>query len=133
MWGKRAAPTAHLDTAKLLFNSVLLRKKARFLKLDIENFYLETPMTNYEYMKINIRDILQEVIDEYNLLDYVHNGWVYVEIRRGAYGLPQAGKLSNDLLATRLESAGYVQAKTTPGLWSHKTRPIRFCLIVDDS
>ena len=48
------------------------------------------------------------------------------------YGLPQAGKLSNDLLATRLEATGYVQAKTTPGLWSHKTRPIRFCLVVDD-
>ena len=50
----------------------------------------------------------------------------------GVYGLPQAGKLFNDLLTTRLEAAGYIQAQNTPGLWSHKTRPIRFCLVVDN-
>ena len=89
-------------------------------------------MTNYKYMKINIKDIPQEVIDEYNLLEYVHSSWVYMEIRRRAYGLPQARKLSNNLLATRLEAAGYIHAKTTLGFWSHKTRLIRFCLVVDN-
>ena len=86
--GECAAPTAHLDTAKLLIDSVLLHKKARFLKLNIENFYLETPMKDYNYMLINIKDVPQEVIYEYNLLQYVHKGWVYIEIRRGIWLTP---------------------------------------------
>ena len=39
---------------------------------------------------------------------------------------------SNYLLRTRLEKAGYYEAATIPGLWSHKWRPIQFVLIVDD-
>ena len=37
-----------------------------------------------------------------------------------------------DLLRKRLNSAGYHEATTTPGLWRHKWRPIQFCLLVDD-
>ena len=33
---------------------------------------------------------------------------------------------------TRLEKAGYYEATTTPGLWSHKWRPIQFFLLVDN-
>ena len=40
--------------------------------------------------------------------------------------------LSNKLLETCLNEAGYYQCPTTPGLWRHKWRPILFCLIVDD-
>lgn len=56
-------------------------------------------MSDYKYMWINSMDIPQEVIDEYNLLQFVYNGWVYIEIRRGIYGLPQARELSNNLFA----------------------------------
>ena len=48
------------------------------------------------------------------------------------YGLPQAGIISQQLLEERLEKDGYRQSKTTPGLWTHNTRPISFSLIVDD-
>jgi uncharacterized protein YgfB (UPF0149 family) len=48
------------------------------------------------------------------------------------YGLKQAGKLANKLLATRLFSHGYYQCATTPGLWQHKWQPVIFALIVDD-
>jgi hypothetical protein len=60
------------------------------------------------------------------------NGWIYFEIRRGCYGLPQAGILANNLLRGRLEEEGYHEAHSTPGLWRHKWRPIQFYLIVDD-
>ena len=62
----------------------------------------------------------------------VQNGWIYFEIIRGCYGLPQSGRLVNDLLYTLLEKAGYCEAATTPGLWRHKWSPIQFLLIVDD-
>jgi hypothetical protein len=57
---------------------------------------------------------------------------VYIEIRKGMYGLKQACLLANHLLQTRLEHFGYYPARHTPGLWLHKTRPISFTLIVDD-
>jgi hypothetical protein len=38
-------------------------------------------------------DILQEVIDDYNLSKYVHDGWVYFKVTKGVYGLKEAGKM----------------------------------------
>jgi hypothetical protein len=57
--------------------------------MDIGNFYLNTPLVRYEYMRINTTDIPQEVIDEYKLYEnnYVINGCVYVEIRQALFRL----------------------------------------------
>ena len=89
-------------------------------------------MERSKYVRIKISDIPQEFIEEYNLTKSVQNGCMYFEIIRGCYGLPQSGRLTNDLLRTRLEKSGYYEAYTKPGLWSHKWRPIQFVLIVDD-
>ena len=55
-----------------------------------------------------------------------------MEIRKGIYGLPQAGILANNLLKKRLAKIGYFEVPHTPGLWKHITRPIQFTLVVDD-
>ena len=81
-------PTVHLETAKLLFNSVLYRQGAKFIAVDIANFYSMTPMKYYKYLLMRISDIPDEIIDEYNLHKFENNRYVYVEIRKGAYGLP---------------------------------------------
>ncbi|KAI2496471.1 hypothetical protein MHU86_18012 [Fragilaria crotonensis] len=75
--------TADLTTAKLLINSVLSTKNAKFLTADLKDFYLGTPMERYEYMRIPIHMIPDVIIDQYNLRPLIHNGHVYVEIRRG--------------------------------------------------
>jgi hypothetical protein len=55
--GKVATPTADIMlVAKILFNSVISTKRAKFMTLDISNFYLETPMKRPEYIRLNIRD-----------------------------------------------------------------------------
>ena len=67
------------------------------MTLDVKNFYLNTPMERYKYVKIKIEDIPNEIIAEYKLHDKVTaDGYVYVEIRKGMYGLPQAGILHNN-------------------------------------
>ena len=67
--------------------------------LDVKNFYLNTPMERYEYVRIKLDDIPQEIIVEYSLHDKVSSdGHVYVEIQKGMYGLPQAGILAQQLL-----------------------------------
>eukprot|EP00978_Attheya_sp_CCMP212_P003602 scaffold7535_cov63-Attheya_sp.AAC.4 len=71
-------------------------------------------------------------MDQYNLKTLVHNGYVMVEINKGMYGLPQAGILANKRLFKHLATHGYVKAPRTPGLFRHVTRPITFCLAVDD-
>ena len=124
--------TAEITTAKILFNSVISSPQARFGVLDIGNFYLGTPMLRYEYMFINISDIPDDIVQKYNLKAIAKNGKVYVEIRKGMYGLPQAGILANELLQKNLFKHGYAPCKHTPGLWTHKTRPIQFVLVVDD-
>jgi hypothetical protein len=48
-------------------------------------------------MRIPIKLIRQEIIDQYNLLPLVSDGHVYIEVQKGMYGLPQAGILSNEL------------------------------------
>eukprot|EP00957_Ditylum_brightwellii_P183843 14003764-Ditylum_brightwellii.AAC.1 len=60
------------------------------------------------------------------------DGWVYIEIKRGMYGLSQAGILANKLLTTQLVEHGYYPVQHTPGVWWHKWRPVTFALVVDD-
>jgi hypothetical protein len=74
----------------------------------------------------------KETIQKYNLNTLAVDAWVYIEIRKGMYGLKQAGILANQLLQSRMAPFGYYPARHTPGLWLHKTRPISFTLIVDD-
>ena len=119
-------PTGSLDFVKLIINSVMSRRKARFVSFYLKTFYLLTLMEPSEYVRIKLLDIPQYFIKEYDLIEAAQNEWIYFEILRGCYGLPQSGRLANDLLRTRLEKTGYYEAATTPGLWSHKWRPINF-------
>ena len=89
-------------------------------------------MERSKYVRIKFSDIPQEFIAKYDLIKAAQNGWIYFEILRGCYVLPQPGRLANGLLHTRLKKAGYYEAATTPGLWSHKWRPIQFILLVDN-
>ena len=76
------------------------------------------PMTRYEYLWLHKSDI--------------HDGYIYIEIRKGMYRLSQVGLLAQDLLESCLKHHGYYQSHITPGLWLHKTRIIQFCLVIDD-
>ena len=61
-----------------------------------------------------------------------NDGWVYIEIRKGMYGLPQAGLLAQEFLEQQLAKNEYTQSKPTTGLWRNQTQPIQICLVVDD-
>ena len=90
-------------------------------------------MARYEYMRLKLADVPANVVEHYKLLDVATtDGYVYCEIRKGMYGLPQAGIIAQELLAKRLEEHGYSQSATTPSLWKHKWCPIIFSPVVDD-
>ncbi len=69
--------------------------------------YLETPLNRFEYMKMPLSLFPQDIIDHYGLNDKALNGYVYMEIHKGMYGLPQAGILANKQLKKRLAIHGY--------------------------
>jgi len=125
--------TADIITAKILINSTISTPGARFMSADLKDFYLSTKqMLRPEYARVSLKQIPQEIIDHYNLMDIQANDCVYIEINGGMYGLPQAGRLANDDLIKRLDHAGYKQSRHTPGLFKHTHRPVAFCLVVDD-
>jgi hypothetical protein len=130
--GDVATSTAYITTLKILINSTLSTEEAAMMMMDIKNYYLGTPLPRFEYMKMLLSRFPEEIIQKYNLNALAVDGWVYIEIRKGMYGLKQVGLLANQLLKTRLAPFGYYPARHTPGLWLHKTRPILFTLVVDD-
>jgi hypothetical protein len=94
--------------------------------------YLGTPLPRYEYMLMLLSKFPEDIVNNYNLKALAVDGWVYIEIRKGMYGLKQAGLLANQLQQRRLSPFGYYPDHHKPGLWIHKTRPILLSLIVDD-
>jgi hypothetical protein len=125
--------TADMLTVKLLFNSIVSTIGAKFMTIDIKDFYLMTPMERREYFRIKLELFPEDVIDEYNLRSLVDDkGYIFCEVQRGMYGLPQAGILAQEQLEIKLNKAGYTQSKITPGFWKHAWRPISFTLVVDD-
>ena len=130
--GELTTRTADLTTAKILWNSTLSTPGAKFSAADVGNFYLATPLDRFEYMKIKAELVPEEFKKQYKLHDKIYKGFIYMEIRRGCYGLPQSGILANKLLKKRMAKHGYFEVPHTPGLWKHVSRPIQFTLVVDD-
>ncbi|EJK53349.1 hypothetical protein THAOC_27234, partial [Thalassiosira oceanica] len=105
-----STPTVEMLVSKILFNSVVSTKGAKFMTMDIKNFYLMTPLNRPEYLKLKLSQIPDEIIEEYQLRDKATpDGSIYVEINKGI--------------------------KLVRGLRKHETRPIVpivFVLTVDD-
>jgi hypothetical protein len=84
---------------KLLLNSMISTPGAKFMSLDISNFYLMAPMTRYKYVRMNLSDFPEDIIEEYKLRDIANkDGTVIAECQKCMYGLPQAGILANKYL-----------------------------------
>ena len=87
----------------------------------------------HQYMRIHLKDIPNKVIVEYSILPPAKSsGYVYVEIRKGMYGLKGAGIIAYKRLIRNLQPHGYSPVAHTPGLCTHTTLPTTFTLAVDD-
>ena len=100
--------------------------------IDINYFYLGTPLDCFEYTAIPIGILPEHTKQRYNMREHAKNGFVYFEIRKAIYGLLQADILVNKQLYKFLKPAGYYEVAHTPGLWRHISRQIKFLLVVDD-
>ena len=73
-------PTVDMVTVKLHLNSVISTKGACYCTIDLKDFYLMTPMTRPEYMRMKIKDLPEEFVTMYNLTNKAtSDGFVYIK------------------------------------------------------
>ena len=73
------ATTTHctsLMTTQCLLNSTISTPGARFITLEIKEFYYGTAMARYEYMKLALVCIPDEITEQYSLRTLSSNSWV---------------------------------------------------------
>jgi hypothetical protein len=82
--GDIGTPTADMTLFKILLNSIISTKGARCVMVDIKDFYLFMPMKRFEYMRLKITNIPEEIIREYELQALAtSDGYIYCEIQTG--------------------------------------------------
>jgi hypothetical protein len=68
-------------TSKLYWNSVLSTRQAKYMCLDLKNFYLSAPLDRYEYMRIPIGMFPAWIGARYDILHKVVKGPIYLKMR----------------------------------------------------
>jgi hypothetical protein len=116
---------------KLLLNAAA-SEDATLAVLDIKDFYLGAPLETKEYMSIHRSQLPQPVINEYGRAMDWRGDNVLVQVNNALYGLPQAGKVSNDKVIALLARNDYFPCPHTPCLFRHVTNGLYFTLVVDD-
>jgi hypothetical protein len=133
--------TAEYPVVKILLNATLSDrihkdKNTRFATADMTDFYLGTDLDQPGYMTISADDIGDELIDLYNMREYVvttaKGRTIYFKVVKCLYGHPASGRLSFLKLKGILEEGGFYEHPMVDCLFIHKTRNIMFTLIVDD-
>lgn len=90
-----------------------------FLSVDLKDYFLASPMRDPKYMKILLTNFPPDIISHYNLLALAHNGYVYIKIKKGVYGLKQAAILAYKKLVDHLKPFSYAPFPFSLGLWTH--------------
>jgi hypothetical protein len=57
-------PTADIVTVKLLFNSIISMPNAKFMTINIMDFYLMMPMDHYKYFRMKLELLPQDIINK---------------------------------------------------------------------
>ena len=63
--GYCGTPTTDLLTVKLLINIIISTPGARFMTIDIKDFYLMTPTDRCEYMRFKLENFPEDLIQQY--------------------------------------------------------------------
>ena len=99
----------------------------------IKHFYLNNILPDPEFVRILLKITPQEIIDTYDPKALVDDqGWIYMRIEKGMYGLKQARIIVNQELVKHMAPFGCHHVKHTPGLWFHDSNKTPFSLLVND-
>ena len=77
--GEKSTETSGLETTKIIVYIVISIPGVRFGLFEISNMYLNTKLPSPKYMKIHVIMIPQEVMEEYDVTQYLdEKGYSYV-------------------------------------------------------
>ena len=100
--------------------------------MDAKDYYLNTPLTRPEFLRIPLKFIAPCVLDKHRLRPFISGNSVLFPLHRCMYGLSKAGFLAQLQLVTQhLRLNGYHQT-ATPCLFRHIFNGVAFTLVVDD-
>ena len=117
--GSTSTRTANLTTSKLLWNSMLSTTGAKYMCIDIKNFYLTAALDYYEYMKIPLALFPEWIKTQYNLNTHARDGFVFLEIQRGM-GPPAGRYFGKQIIAKAAQTAWILRMRQHP-------RPVASC------
>ena len=78
---------------KIFLNSVISDawKGTSFVSVDITDHYLQSSIHSYHYMRVSLKYVTTEIHREYDIMNIVEKGYVYIKIRKRMYGIKEAG------------------------------------------
>jgi hypothetical protein len=93
------SPAVGITDTKLHLNSTTIsdaKHGARYSTGHLKDFFLVSDMDIYQYMRVHRKYVPPAIIDKYNLTSehFDSKGYVYLEIRKGMYGLKEASILA---------------------------------------
>jgi hypothetical protein len=70
-----------MTLVKVLLNSIISTENTQCIILDVKDFCLNTPMKRFEYMRLKLNNIPEEIIIEYKLCEIAtEDGYVHYKI-----------------------------------------------------
>ena len=83
------SPAASLLETKILINSTIsdTHKGARFMCMDLKDFFLATLMPRPEFMRVHYKCFPEDIRKKYKLHELVHKDYIYIQIKKEMYGL----------------------------------------------
>jgi Reverse transcriptase (RNA-dependent DNA polymerase) len=131
--GDKSTKVAELVTIKCLLNNIISTPNARAGCIALKDFYLNNELPTPEYVFFKKDTIPEDFLQQYKeAITITQEGYVYARVTKGMYGLPQAGKVTSDVLLPRLFTAGYKETGRIPRMFKHTTNSVYFVLVVDD-
>ena len=94
---------------------------------------LQNILPDSEYMKIHGKYFFDDIRQQYDIDNIIDSdGYVHCKIVKGMYGLKQAAMLGRQNIIDVLAPFRYAPDPMALNIWTHKTRPTKFCLCVDN-
>ena len=93
------------------------------MSCDLKDCFSNPLMSRAEYMRIHSKYFRPDIRDQYKIEGLIAvDGYVYINIIKGMYGLKQASIIAYNPLILHMEPHGYYPFSFKTGLWAHKTR-----------
>ena len=84
------------------------------MTIDIDDFFLLSTLPRAKCTRIPVPKLPDDICEEFQLDQYIYNGFELFKVTKGMYGLPQVGYLAQKELFDYLANFDYFPSTTGP-------------------